>query len=82
MTIGNNVVLDGTSHTVTLWTYRKHAEIYIGNNAFLNDTRFGCQQKIVIAITASSQIVEYWIQIFAVFYPIKEMIPDLLSLHR
>jgi hypothetical protein len=32
--IGNNVLVDGTSHTVTPWTYSKHAEIVIGDNVF------------------------------------------------
>jgi acetyltransferase-like isoleucine patch superfamily enzyme len=46
--IGNDVYVDGTSHPVTPWTYHKEAEIWIGNNVFLNGTRFGCRQKIEI----------------------------------
>jgi acetyltransferase-like isoleucine patch superfamily enzyme len=48
VTIGNNVFIDGTSHTVTPWTSNKNAEIVIGNNVFLNGTRFGCSKKIEI----------------------------------
>lgn len=46
--IGDNVVVDGTSHSVTPWTTNKNATIIIGNNVFLNGTRFGCSKKIEI----------------------------------
>jgi acetyltransferase-like isoleucine patch superfamily enzyme len=48
VTIGNDVNIDGTGCPVTPWTYQKDAEIIIGNNVFLNGTRFGCQRKIEI----------------------------------
>jgi acetyltransferase-like isoleucine patch superfamily enzyme len=46
--IGDNVYVDGTSHSVTPWTSHKEAQITIGNNVFLNGTRFGCAKKIEI----------------------------------
>ena len=46
--IGKNVLIDGTSHTVTLWTYHPDAEIIVGDNVFLNGTRFGCRKRIEI----------------------------------
>ncbi len=46
--IGDNVVIDGSSHTVTPWTYSRDAIIIIGDNVFLNGTRFGCKEKIEI----------------------------------
>lgn len=46
--IGDNVIVDGTSHTVTPWTYSKEAKILIGDNVFLNGTRFGCKSEIRI----------------------------------
>ena len=46
--IGKNVSIDGTSHTVTLWTYHPDAEIIVGDNVFLNGTRFGCRKRIEI----------------------------------
>lgn len=46
--IGDNVIVDGTSHAVTPWTARKGAEIVIGNNVFLNGTRFGCAVRVEI----------------------------------
>lgn len=46
--IGDNVYIDGTSHPVTPWTYSPEAEIKIGNNVFLNGTRFGCNKRIEI----------------------------------
>lgn len=48
LTIGNNVFVDGTSHSVTPWTCDTNAEIVIGNNVFLNGTRFGCHKRIDI----------------------------------
>jgi acetyltransferase-like isoleucine patch superfamily enzyme len=47
-TIGENVVLDGSMHTVTLPTYTKEAEITIGSNSFINGARFGCAKRIVV----------------------------------
>jgi acetyltransferase-like isoleucine patch superfamily enzyme len=44
--IGDDVFIDGTSHTVTPWTANADAEIIIGNNVFVNGTRFGCAKKI------------------------------------
>ena len=46
--IGDNVIVDGTSHAVTPWTAHENAEIIIGNNVFLNGTRFGCSSRIEI----------------------------------
>jgi acetyltransferase-like isoleucine patch superfamily enzyme len=46
--IGDNVFIDGTSHTVTPWTGNADAEIIIGNNVFVNGTRFGCAKKIEV----------------------------------
>jgi acetyltransferase-like isoleucine patch superfamily enzyme len=46
--MGDNVHIDGTSNPVTPWTTSKEAEIIIGNNVFLNGTRFGCAKKIEI----------------------------------
>ncbi len=46
--IGDNVYIDGTSHTVTPWTTTKEAEIIIGNNVFLNGSRFSCAKRIEI----------------------------------
>lgn len=46
--IGEDVFMDGSIHTVTLWTYSTDAVIKIGHQTFLNGTRFGCSQKIEI----------------------------------
>ncbi len=46
--IGDNAVIDGTSHDVTPYTYHPSAVIRIGNNVFLNGTRFGCRERIEI----------------------------------
>lgn len=46
--IGDNVQIDGTSHRVTPYTYSNDATIKIGNNVFLNGTRFGCRCRIEI----------------------------------
>jgi len=43
--IGDNVKV---SMVVTPWTYSKDASIKIGNNVFLNGTRFGCASNIVV----------------------------------
>jgi len=59
--IGDNVYIDGTSNTVTPWTTTKEAEIVIGNNVFLNGTRFGCAKKIEIgdnSIIADCRILD------------------------
>lgn len=45
---GDDVIVDGTSHAVTPWTANKDAEITIGNNVFLNGTRFSCARKIEV----------------------------------
>lgn len=44
--IGDHVLADGTGQAVTPWTYNKEATITIGNNVFLNGTRFGCAARI------------------------------------
>jgi acetyltransferase-like isoleucine patch superfamily enzyme len=46
--IGDNVLADGTMNTVTPWTHHKKACIIIGNNVFLNGTRFGCSKGIEV----------------------------------
>ncbi len=46
--IGDSVTIDGTSHAVTPYTYAKEAIIRIGNNVFLNSTRFGCRISITV----------------------------------
>lgn len=46
--IGNNVFIDGTTHTVTPWTYDRNAAIKIGDNVVLSGTRFGCREMIEI----------------------------------
>lgn len=59
--IGDNVYIDGTSHPVTPWTYSPEAEIKIGNNVFLNGTRFGCIKRITIGndcIIADCRIID------------------------
>lgn len=48
VTIGDAVIIDGTTFTVTPWTLEADAEIIIGNNTILNGTRFGCAQRIEI----------------------------------
>lgn len=40
---GDNVLVE---RTVTPWTYSADAVIEVGSNAYLNGTRFGCQQSI------------------------------------
>ncbi len=46
--IGDDVTVDGTTHSVTPWTANKDAEIIIGNNVFLNGTRFSCYRRIEV----------------------------------
>ena len=46
--IGDNVISDGGPHPVTLFTHSPEAEIHIGNNVFLNGSRFGCTQRIEV----------------------------------
>jgi len=56
--IGNDVNI---SMLVTPWTYDKDAIITIGDNVFLNGTRFGCKKSITIGnncIVAESRIVD------------------------
>ena len=48
VTIGDNVLVDGSMHTVTPWTYDENARIIVGNNVYLNGTRFGCAKQIEI----------------------------------
>lgn len=46
---GRNVQLNGTLNSVcTPWTYSKEAVIEIGSDSFLNGTRIGCRNKVVI----------------------------------
>lgn len=61
VTIGDKVLIDGSSTPVTPWTYSKTAEIRIGDNTFLNGTRFGCKRKIEIGdncIVADCRILD------------------------
>lgn len=56
--IGNNVNI---SMRVTLWTYDQDAVITIGDNVFLNGTRFGCKKSITIGtdcIIGESRILD------------------------
>lgn len=56
--LGDNVTI---GMTVTPWTYSAEAEIVIGNGTFLNGTRFGCAQRIVVGagcILADAQIMD------------------------
>ena len=58
---GNNVFIDGRGHVVTPFTHQKDAVINIGNNSFINGTRFGCQKKITIsdyAIIGDARILD------------------------
>jgi acetyltransferase-like isoleucine patch superfamily enzyme len=56
--IGDNVTI---SMLVTPWTHDKNAVLEIGNNVYMNGTRFGCANRIVIeddCILASCQILD------------------------
>jgi acetyltransferase-like isoleucine patch superfamily enzyme len=58
---GNNVLVDGTLHPVTPFTYSKGALIFIGDGVFLNGTRFACRSKIEIgedSIIADCRIMD------------------------
>ena len=58
---GDNVFIDGRGRTVTPYTYSKDAVIEIGNDVFINGTRFGCQDKIQIGsrgILADARILD------------------------
>ena len=44
--LGENVLSDGGPHAVTPFTHTPQAVIRIGNNVFLNGTRFGCSELI------------------------------------
>jgi acetyltransferase-like isoleucine patch superfamily enzyme len=48
VTIGEQVLIDGSSHSVTLYTYSRDADLTIGAGTFLNGTRFGCASRIRI----------------------------------
>jgi acetyltransferase-like isoleucine patch superfamily enzyme len=48
VSIGNNALIDGNHHAVTLWTYSKDAKISIGSNVFLNGSRFGCKMEVEV----------------------------------
>jgi acetyltransferase-like isoleucine patch superfamily enzyme len=59
--IGNNVFIDGRGQPVTPYTYSKHARIMIGDNSFINGSRFGCYDRIEIgkfAIIADARILD------------------------
>jgi len=61
VSIGNNVLVDGTHHAVTLWTYSKDAKISIGNNVFINGARFGCKMDVEVgdnSILADCRILD------------------------
>jgi len=77
--IGDNVVVDGTSHAVTPWTANADAEIIIGNNTFLNGTRFGCARRIEIGencILADCRILD---TDFHSIYPDRRNDPDAVE---
>jgi len=77
--IGDNVVVDGTSHAVTPWTANADAEIIIGSNTFLNGTRFGCARKIEIGencILADCRILD---TDFHSIYPERRNDPDAVE---
>jgi acetyltransferase-like isoleucine patch superfamily enzyme len=46
--IGDNVSIEGEAFPVTPWTSNPDAKIVIGNNVFMNSTRFGCSKRIEI----------------------------------
>lgn len=59
--IGDNVLVDGSMHAVTPWTYDPNASIMIGSNVFLNGTRFGCSKRIEVgdnSILADCRIMD------------------------
>lgn len=59
--IGNDVIIDGRGHPVTPFTHHKNATISIGSNSFINGTRFGCRNKIMIgeyAILGDARIMD------------------------
>ena len=77
--IGDHVLADGTMHTVTPWTYDKDATIVIGNNVFLNGTRFGCTKRIEVGdncILADCRILD---TDFHSVYPDKRNDPNYIK---
>lgn len=59
--IGDNCRIYGKGHPVTPFTHGRDAEIHIGNNCFLNGTRFGCENLIKIGnecILADARIMD------------------------
>lgn len=46
--IGDDVLIDGRGQAVTPFTYSKEATITIGDHSFINGTRFGCVEEIII----------------------------------
>jgi len=77
--IGDNVLADGTMHKVTPWTYNKDATIVIGNNVFLNGTRFGCTKRIEVGdncILADCRILD---TDFHSVYPDKRNDPNYIK---
>jgi acetyltransferase-like isoleucine patch superfamily enzyme len=47
--LGDNVVVD---RTVTAWTYADDAVLSVGDDSYLNGTRFGCRSRITIGSRA------------------------------
>jgi len=77
--IGDDVCIDGSSHTVTTWTYSKGAEIIIGNNVFINGARFGCTKRIEVghcSILADCRILD---TDFHSTNPLKRNDPDFIE---
>lgn len=60
--IGDGVYINGQGgRPVTPYTHNKTAKIIIGNGSFLNNTRFGCANEIVIgpnSIIGESSIID------------------------
>lgn len=48
LTLGDNVLSNGGPGPVTPFTHTPQAELRIGNNVFLNGTRFGCSELIEV----------------------------------
>jgi len=59
--IGDDVLVHGGAHPVTVFTHAPEAEIRIGRNVFLNGTRFGASTRIEVgddAILADCRIMD------------------------
>lgn len=46
--VGDDVECNGGPHPVTLFTHSRQAEPRIGNNVFMNGTRFGCSESVSV----------------------------------